>query len=76
MAVDLKPIFQHSLPTPLINITSPFLKRFSTNTKIPEIKFLNKSWLLMQQQLQTPRPAIIGPTLILPIKQHRIKNIN
>ena len=43
-AVDLKPIFS-TIPSITFStiIQSPTLNLFSTNTKIPEIKFLNKS---------------------------------
>ena len=42
--VDLKPIFS-TIPSiiPSTKIQSPILNLFSTNTKIPEIKFLNRS---------------------------------
>ena len=44
IVVDLKPI-RSTEPSarPSIDITSPFLNLFSTKTKIPEIRFLNKS---------------------------------
>ena len=44
IVVDLKPIFS-TIPSiiPSTNIQSPILNLFSTKTKIPEIKFLNKS---------------------------------
>ena len=44
IVVDLNPIFS-TIPSiiPSTNIQSPILNLFSTRTKIPEIKFLNKS---------------------------------
>ena len=53
IVVDLKPI-RSTEPSarPSIDITSPFLNLFSTKTKIPEIKFLNKSWAPNAWQLQ------------------------
>ena len=44
ITVDLKPIFS-TIPSiiPSTEIQSPILNLFSTRTRIPEIKFLNKS---------------------------------
>ena len=44
ITVDLNPIFS-TIPSiiPSTKIQSPILNLFSTKTKIPEIKFLNKS---------------------------------
>ena len=66
IAVDLKPIFS-TTPSiiPSITITSPFLNLFSTNTKTPEIRFLNKSWAPRATATpNNPKPAIIGATFI------------
>ena len=43
--VDLNPI-RSTIPSIMFStiIQSPTLNLFSTNTKIPDIKFLNKSW--------------------------------
>ena len=50
---------------PSTAIQSPILNLFSTNTKIPEIKFLNKSCAPSATATPNkPRPAIIGPILI------------
>ena len=64
--MDLKPIFS-TVPSiiPSTAIQSPILNLFSTNTKIPEIKFLNKSCAPSATATPNkPRPAIIGPILI------------
>ena len=51
--------------TPSTIIQSPTLNLFSTNTKIPEIKFLNKSWAPNATATPNkPNPAIIGPIFI------------
>jgi len=44
ITVDLNPIFS-TIPSimPSTKIQSPILNLYSTKTKIPEIKFLNKS---------------------------------
>ena len=50
---------------PSTKIQSPILNRFSTNTKIPEIKFLNKSCAPKATATPNkPKPAIIGPIFI------------
>ena len=50
---------------PSTKIQSPILNLFSTKTKIPEIKFLNKSWAPNATATPNkPKPAIIGPILI------------
>ena len=65
ITVDRKPIFS-TVPstTPSTEIESPILNLFSTNTKTPEIKFLNKSWAPKATATPNkPRPAIIETTL-------------
>ena len=50
---------------PSTKIQSPILNLFSTRTKIPEIKFLNKSCAPNATATpNNPNPAIIGPILI------------
>ncbi len=50
---------------PLTKIQSPILNLFSTRTKIPEIKFLNKSCAPNATATpNSPSPAIIGPIFI------------
>ena len=50
---------------PSTNIQSPILNLFSTKTKIPEIKFLNKSCAPKATATPNkPSPAIIGPIFI------------
>ena len=50
---------------PSTKIQSPILNLFSTKTKIPEIKFLNKSWAPKATATPNkPNPAIIGPIFI------------
>ncbi len=50
---------------PSTKIQSPILNLFSTRTKIPEIKFLNKSCAPKATATPNkPSPAIIGPILI------------
>jgi hypothetical protein len=64
--VDLNPIFS-TVPSiiPSTAIQSPILNLFSTNTKIPEIKFLNKSCAPNATATpNNPSPAIIGPIFI------------
>ena len=64
--MDLKPIFS-TIPsiTPSTRIQSPILNLFSTKTKIPEIKFLNKSCAPSATATpNNPKPAIIGPIFI------------
>ena len=66
MTVDLKPIFS-TIPSiiPSTTIQSPILNLFSTNTKIPDIRFLNKSWAPSATATPNkPSPAIIGPIFI------------
>ena len=66
IVVDRKPIFS-TIPSiiPSTKIQSPILNLFSTNTKIPEIKFLNKSWAPSATATPNkPKPAIIGPIFI------------
>ena len=82
IVVDLKPI-RSTEPSarPSIDITSPFLNLFSTKTKIPEIRFLNKSWAPNAMATPNkPKPAIIGATLIPQssntAEKPRIININ
>ena len=63
--MDLKPIFS-TIPSiiPSTAIQSPILNLFSTNTKIPEIKFLNKSCAPRATATPNkPSPAIIGPII-------------
>ena len=66
ITVDLNPIFSTTpsiIPSTLIQ--SPILNLFSTRTKIPEIKFLNKSCAPNATATPNkPKPAIIGPILI------------
>ena len=51
--------------TPSTLIQSPILNLFSTKTKIPEIRFLNKSCAPNATATPNkPNPAIIGPILI------------
>ena len=64
--VERKPI-SSTIPsiTPSTKIQSPTLNLFSTRTKIPEIRFLNKSWAPRATATpKSPKPAIIGPILI------------
>ena len=50
---------------PSTKIQSPILNLFSTKTKIPEIKFLNKSCAPSATATPNkPSPAIIGPIFI------------
>jgi len=50
---------------PSTKIQSPILNLFSTSTKIPDIKFLNKSCAPKATATPNkPSPAIIGPILI------------
>ena len=66
IVVDLKPIFS-TIPSiiPSTKIQSPILNLFSTKTKIPEIKFLNKSCAPKATATPNkPSPAIIGPIFI------------
>ena len=66
IVVDLNPIFS-TTPSiiPSTAIQSPILNLFSTKTKIPDIKFLNKSCAPNATATpNSPRPAIIGPILI------------
>ena len=64
--VDLKPIFS-TMPSiiPSTKIQSPILNLFSTNTKMPDIRFLNKSCAPSATATpNNPSPAIIGPIFI------------
>ena len=66
IVVDLNPIFS-TIPSiiPSTKIQSPILNLFSTSTKIPEIKFLNKSCAPKATATpNNPKPAIIGPIFI------------
>jgi len=66
ITVDLNPILT-TIPSIIFStrIQSPTLNLYSTNTKIPEIKFLNKSCAPSATATPTkPNPAIIGPTFI------------
>ena len=65
IVVDLKPIFS-TIPSmvPSTKIQSPILNLFSTRTKIPEIKFLNKSCAPNATATPNkPKPAMIGPII-------------
>ena len=64
--VDLNPI-RSTIPSIISStiIQSPTLNLFSTNTKIPDIKFLNKSCAPNATATPNkPNPAIIGPIFI------------
>ena len=64
--VDRKPIFS-TTPSTMFStlIQSPFWNRFSNKIKIPDIRFLNKSWApKATATLRSPSPAKIGPTFI------------
>jgi len=66
ITIDLNPILS-TMPSIIFStiIQSPILNLFSTNTKMPEIKFLNKSCAPSATATPTyPNPAIIGPILI------------
>ena len=66
IVVDLNPIFS-TTPSiiPSTAIQSPILNLFSTKTKIPDIKFLNKSCAPSATATPNrPNPAIIGPIFI------------
>ena len=66
IVVDLKPIFS-TIPSiiPSTKIQSPILNLFSTRTKIPDIKFLNRSWAPKATATPNkPNPAMIGPIFI------------